>query len=240
MWHRSIACRGSTNCPVTSAWRRSAVSRATTAPAATTTASTAPIPSCARSRDLTQSRVREIMAREYRGGRGGLPGNDDAGTMSAWFVWNAIGLYPNAGQDWYYIGSPLFTRSAIDLGEGRHFTIAASDSSPANRYVQSATLDGATLRLAHARRYRARGAARPDDARPPLGVGPKPTAALDDDQPVRRRLYGAQPMIRQPPCAISISCSISADRPAPPCAAAPRSLRPRLLVPERPAEQGGP
>lgn len=85
------------------------------------------------------------MEREYRTGRAGLPGNDDGGTMSSWFVWNAIGLYPNAGQDFYYIGSPIFTRSTIDLENNRKFTIEAVNASEANKYVKSATLDGKPL-----------------------------------------------------------------------------------------------
>jgi len=96
----------------------------------------------------TQDRVREIMRREYRTGRAGLPGNDDAGTMSSWFVWNAIGLYPNAGQDFYYIGSPIFTRSTIDLGNNRKFTIEAFNSSEANKFIQSATLNGKQIERA--------------------------------------------------------------------------------------------
>jgi predicted alpha-1,2-mannosidase len=90
----------------------------------------------------TQEKLREIMQKEYRPGRAGLPGNDDAGTMSSWYVWNAIGLYPNAGQDFYYIGSPIFSSSTIDLGTGRKFVIEAVNASGANKYVQSATLDG--------------------------------------------------------------------------------------------------
>ena len=95
--------------------------------------------------DKTQGTVREIMHREYHTGRAGLPGNDDSGTMSSWYVWNAIGIYPNAGQDFYYIGSPIFSRSIIDLGNGRSFTIEAPDTSATNKYIQSATLDGKPL-----------------------------------------------------------------------------------------------
>ena len=95
--------------------------------------------------DRTQDRVRRIMAEEYRTGRDGLPGNDDAGTISAWYAWNAIGLYPNAGQDHYYIGSPIFRRSTIKLGGGRTFVVRADASSDANRYIASATLNGAPL-----------------------------------------------------------------------------------------------
>jgi predicted alpha-1,2-mannosidase len=95
--------------------------------------------------DKTQAQVRRLMLREYRTGRAGLPGNDDAGTMSSWYVWNAVGLYPNAGQDFYYVGSPVFTRAAIDLGGGRVFTVEARDASAKNRYVQAATLNGRPL-----------------------------------------------------------------------------------------------
>ena len=56
-----------------------------------------------------------------------------------------MGLYPNAGQPYYYIGSPLFTRASIDLGGGRSFTIEAPDASEDNKYVLSATLEGEAL-----------------------------------------------------------------------------------------------
>ncbi len=95
--------------------------------------------------DRTADRVRAILAGEYREGREGLPGNDDAGTMSSWYVWGAIGLYPNAGQPYYYIGSPIFSKVAIDLGGGRKFVILAQSTSAANRYVQTAVLNGKKL-----------------------------------------------------------------------------------------------
>ena len=98
--------------------------------------------------DRTQETVRRIMAKEYRLGRDGLPGNDDAGTMSSWYVWNAIGLYPNAGQPYYYIGSPLFRRTQINLSNRRNFTIEALNTSSINKYVRRATLNGHDLRRA--------------------------------------------------------------------------------------------
>jgi putative alpha-1,2-mannosidase len=52
--------------------------------------------------------VRTLLAKEYHTGRASLPGNDDAGTMSSWYVWSSIGLYPLAGQPIYFIGSPIF------------------------------------------------------------------------------------------------------------------------------------
>jgi len=95
--------------------------------------------------DRTQERVRRILASEYMTGRGGLPGNDDSGAMSSWYVWGALGLYPNAGQPYYYICSPLFPRSTINLGGGRTFAIEASQTSETNLYVQSVTLNGRAL-----------------------------------------------------------------------------------------------
>jgi predicted alpha-1,2-mannosidase len=95
--------------------------------------------------ERTQERVRRILATEYMTGRGGLPGNDDSGAMSSWYVWGAIGLYPNAGQPFYYICSPLFGRSTINLGGGRTFVVEAPETSETNLYVQSAALDGRAL-----------------------------------------------------------------------------------------------
>jgi predicted alpha-1,2-mannosidase len=95
--------------------------------------------------DRTQERVRRILSAEYTTGRGGLPGNDDSGAMSSWYVWAAVGLYPNAGQPFYYICSPLFERSIVDLSSGRAFVVEARGTSAENLYVQSATLNGRAL-----------------------------------------------------------------------------------------------
>jgi predicted alpha-1,2-mannosidase len=95
--------------------------------------------------DRTDDLVRSIMASGYSLARDGLPGNDDSGTLSAWYVWSAIGLFPNAGQPYYYIGSPLFTRTRIALPQGRSFTVEAPAASDANRYVVGATLNGRPL-----------------------------------------------------------------------------------------------
>ena len=72
----------------------------------------------------------------------GLPGNDDAGTLSAWYVWSAIGLYPSTGQPFYYVGSPLFDRATLRLRGGRSFTIERRGAGPV---VVAATLDGRPL-----------------------------------------------------------------------------------------------
>jgi predicted alpha-1,2-mannosidase len=128
--------------------------------------------------DRTQERVRRILDTEYRTGRGGLPGNDDSGAMSSWYVWGAVGLYPNAGQPFYYIASPLFERSTIDLGGGRAFRIEARNVSGANVYVQSATLDGRTLSRAWLKHEEVAAG-----GRLVLQMGPKPSGWGRDERP---------------------------------------------------------
>jgi predicted alpha-1,2-mannosidase len=92
--------------------------------------------------DLTQRWARWVLSTKYGTGPGGLDGQDDGGTLSAWYVLSAIGLYPVAGTDTYVIGSPLFDRADVDLG-GRALTVIADAQSPTNMFIQSATLNGA-------------------------------------------------------------------------------------------------
>jgi putative alpha-1,2-mannosidase len=63
--------------------------------------------------------------------------------MSAWYVFSAAGFYPFCpGTPCYLIGSPLFEETVIRLGPGKAFTVRARNNSPANRYIQSARLNG--------------------------------------------------------------------------------------------------
>lgn len=92
--------------------------------------------------------VRWAMSENYGTGPGGLPGNDDAGTMSAWYVLSALGLFPVAGTDRLWIGSPVFERSELSLGDAsgeRSLTIIAEGAGPGAIYVTAAELDGAPL-----------------------------------------------------------------------------------------------
>jgi len=98
----------------------------------------------------TQKWVRSIMEKSYGTGPDGMIGNDDVGTMSAWYVFGAMGFYPVApGELKYSIGSPLFDKVTIHLPEhlygGKDFTIIAENNSAENKYIQSATLDGKPL-----------------------------------------------------------------------------------------------
>lgn len=91
----------------------------------------------------TQERVRHVMATEYMNTPGGLSGNDDAGQMSAWYVFAAMGLYPVCpGSEEYVIGSPAFERTTLNLENGKTFTIVAHGASSSNIYVDSMRLNG--------------------------------------------------------------------------------------------------
>ena len=75
----------------------------------------------------------------------GMPGNDDGGAMSAWWVLGAIGLYPAVpGADLLALNGPLFPHATISLPHGR-LTIDAEGVGNRTRYVQSARFDGSVL-----------------------------------------------------------------------------------------------
>ncbi|MDB5202191.1 MAG: glycoside hydrolase family 92 protein [Ferruginibacter sp.] len=102
----------------------------------------------------TQSRVRMILKMQYRPTPDGLGGNDDAGQMSAWYVFSSIGFYPVApGSDEYAIGSPAVNAATLHLENGKSFSIKVSNQSDENVYVQKVLLNGKLLsnfRLKHA------------------------------------------------------------------------------------------
>jgi predicted alpha-1,2-mannosidase len=95
--------------------------------------------------DKTDARVRQIIAASYHAGPSGLPGNDDSGAMSSWYAWGQMGIFPNAGQDVYLIGSPAYPQTTLHLAGGKDFMIEARNLSADNIYVISATLNGRVL-----------------------------------------------------------------------------------------------
>ncbi len=94
--------------------------------------------------DLTQKWVRWILENKYGTGYAGLDGNDDGGTLSAWYVLSALGLYPVAGSDRYQLGSPLFARAEVRLKD-QPLVILAENQAPGNVYVRSVSLRGVPL-----------------------------------------------------------------------------------------------
>lgn len=94
----------------------------------------------------TQERVRMILQRMYHPGPDGLSGNDDAGQMSAWYLFSALGFYPVApGSPEYALGSPSVREARLQLPEGKSLHIIARNQSPKHVYVRSVTLNGRML-----------------------------------------------------------------------------------------------
>ncbi|HKK45283.1 MAG TPA: glycoside hydrolase family 92 protein, partial [Balneolaceae bacterium] len=91
----------------------------------------------------TQKVVNTIVDSLYKDTPDGLPGNEDCGQMSAWYVFSALGFYPvNPANGVYEIGSPSFKKATINLENGKKFTVEARNVSDKNMYIQSATFDG--------------------------------------------------------------------------------------------------
>lgn len=73
--------------------------------------------------------------------------DDDAGTMSAWFVWAAMGLYPlTVGEPFYQLSTPIFDRIIIHLENGKTFTIDTEGFSDDRFYINRMELNGQEYR----------------------------------------------------------------------------------------------
>lgn len=94
----------------------------------------------------TQQRVREIMDQLYTTAPDGLCGNEDAGQMSAWYMFSALGFYPvNPASGEYVLGSPEVNRATIQLENGRTFTVIAHNQSQQNVYVKEVRFNNQPL-----------------------------------------------------------------------------------------------
>ena len=91
---------------------------------------------------LSSDRIRLIIKDNFNASPVGLPGNDDSGAMSSWLAFHMMGLYPNAGQPYYLLNTPLIKETILQLEEGKNFKITAKKMSDKNRYIKSALLNG--------------------------------------------------------------------------------------------------
>lgn len=91
----------------------------------------------------TQEIVRRIQTELFTNQPSGLPGNDDAGSLSSWYVFSVLGLYPEIpGVAGFAIGSPVFPKATLHLDNGATIQIIGKHASSANPYVQSLQLNG--------------------------------------------------------------------------------------------------
>lgn len=85
---------------------------------------------------------REIVDQYYNNGPSGIPGNDDAGAMSSWLVWNLIGLYPIVTQPIYLVLAPRFEDIVMKLGEDGGYLRITAIGLENGPYVQSLKVNG--------------------------------------------------------------------------------------------------
>ena len=99
--------------------------------------------------DRTAQVVHDVVQQQFGTGRGGLPGNDDSGGLSSWYVWASLGLFPVAGQSTFLLNAPAWREARIDVG-GAPLSIETTGfvepehGGPA-QHVQSVHLDGEPL-----------------------------------------------------------------------------------------------
>ena len=118
-----------------------------------------------------------------------FPGDEDNGEMSAWYILNALGIYPLCvGHPSYVIASPLFREARIHLTNGKTLTLRAPHTSRENVYVNGVRINGkphTALTLAHA--DLARGGTIEFD----MGAFPKERALAPTDLPFAFSPYPA-------------------------------------------------
>ena len=95
--------------------------------------------------DLAQKWMRWIAVTHFDTTPAGIPGNDDCGTMSSWYVFAALGLFPLPGKDIYYLHAPIFPDATVNLGNGHELRISAPAASADAIYIQAARFNGQAL-----------------------------------------------------------------------------------------------
>jgi len=150
----------------------------------------------------TQEVVRRIATTLYNDSPGGEPGNDDLGAMSSWYVWAAIGLYPETpGTGDLVLASPIFPTVVIASPGRAPLVIDAPSASPSRAFISDAALQpsnrcaavewtmpwlpaavvqhGGTLRLTMQSTPTPSWGAAPVDAPPSFGDTAPPTPGLE-------------------------------------------------------------
>lgn len=94
----------------------------------------------------TQYYVDRIRRELYTDRPDGICGNEDCGQMSAWYIFSAMGFYPvNPSDGKYQLGTPMFKKVTIKLGQDRKFVIKANRENNQYIYVKEVLLNGEKL-----------------------------------------------------------------------------------------------
>ncbi|MDE0573735.1 glycoside hydrolase family 92 protein [Demequina sp. B12] len=102
--------------------------------------------------DRTAEVVHAIVNQQFGTGRGGLPGNDDSGGLSSWYVWASLGIFPVAGQSVFLIHPPSFHYATVAMAHGTLSIDTSGFVEPVPggpvQYIQSASFNGQPLTAA--------------------------------------------------------------------------------------------
>jgi predicted alpha-1,2-mannosidase len=94
----------------------------------------------------THETVRQVINTLWGNRPDGIPGQDDLGAMSAWFVWSSLGLYPNyPGRSELLVTAPFFAKATIRRSNGVVVTIDAPGAGRDAAYVYGLRVDGADV-----------------------------------------------------------------------------------------------
>jgi predicted alpha-1,2-mannosidase len=72
----------------------------------------------------------------------GYPGNEDTGAMSSWYMFSAMGIFPKAGTDFYYLNAPKFSKTVLTLANSKRFVIMAKNAGKDAIYIRSCKING--------------------------------------------------------------------------------------------------
>ena len=87
-------------------------------------------------REKSIQRIAHILDTEYNDTPGGLSGNDDAGQMSAWYIFASMGFYPVCpATDRYMLSAPRFQKITLNLQDGKKYTITPTSFPKDRNYI---------------------------------------------------------------------------------------------------------
>jgi len=93
--------------------------------------------------EKTAQRVAHILDTEYNDTPGGLSGNDDAGQMSAWYLFSSMGFYPVCpATDRYMLSAPRFQKVTLNMEGGRQFVITPESLPKDRNYITHGEITG--------------------------------------------------------------------------------------------------
>ncbi|AZQ62124.1 glycoside hydrolase family 92 protein [Flammeovirga pectinis] len=94
-----------------------------------------------------QKLLREIMNTQYKSTPDGVCGNEDCGQMSSWFILSSLGLYPvNPGNAMYDLGTPLFKKATVTLGNGNTLTVLGMEMTDENPTASKVLFNGKEIK----------------------------------------------------------------------------------------------